>query len=56
VTLDHWLAAATEDAERRGIEELPALLEALAAATAALRAADWNDQADGPSPAEEAGS
>ncbi|MDP1571119.1 MAG: hypothetical protein Q8L86_14080 [Vicinamibacterales bacterium] len=53
MTLDQWLADAKADAERRGVEGLPALLETLAAATAALRAADWNDVADGPSPVDE---
>lgn len=35
-----WLAAAVEDAERRGLPELKPLLEGLAKSTAALRAAD----------------
>ncbi len=43
-----WLAAAEVDAERRGLPELTPLLQGLAAATAALRAADWNDDADAP--------
>jgi hypothetical protein len=38
--VDAWLAAAIEDAERRGLPELKPLLEALARSTAALRAAD----------------
>lgn len=38
--IDDWLAAATADAERRGLPELRPLLEGLARATAALRAAD----------------
>lgn len=50
MTLERWLEWAAEDAERRGIDGLPALLEALGRATASLRAADWNDDADGPSP------
>ncbi len=45
--LERWLAAATADAERRGLPELAPLLQGLAASTAALRAADWNDEADG---------
>jgi hypothetical protein len=53
VTLEQWLAAAKADAERRGLPELSPLLEALGEATAALRAADWNDMPDGPSPVEE---
>jgi hypothetical protein len=47
MTLDDWLAAAVADAERRGLPELKPLLEALARATAALRAADFNDDASG---------
>jgi hypothetical protein len=35
-----WLAAAIDDAERRGLPELKPLLEGLAKSTAALRAAD----------------
>ena len=50
MTLARWLDAARDDARRRGLPELPALLETLARATAALRAADWNDRPDGPSP------
>ena len=53
MTLERWLEAATADAERRGLASLTPLLEALGKATAVLRAADWNDLADGPSPAEE---
>jgi hypothetical protein len=41
-----WLAAAEADADRRGLPELKPLLQGLAASTAALRAADWNDHAD----------
>jgi hypothetical protein len=37
VTVEAWLAAAITDAERRGLPELKALLEALAQATRALR-------------------
>jgi hypothetical protein len=39
MTVDAWLRAAIADAERRGIPELKPILEALARATAALRAA-----------------
>jgi len=46
--LERWLMAATADADRRGLPELKPLLQGLAASTAALRAADWNDVADGP--------
>jgi hypothetical protein len=42
-SVDRWLRAAVEDAERRGLPELKPLLEGLAQATTALRAADWND-------------
>jgi hypothetical protein len=38
--LDAWVAAAIADAERRGLPELRPLIEALAQATRALRAAD----------------
>ena len=46
MTIDAWLKAAAEDAERRGLPGLKPLLETLARATAALRAADFNDRAD----------
>jgi hypothetical protein len=46
MTIEAWLAAATADAERRGLPELKSILETLARATAALRAADFNDRAD----------
>ena len=48
MTIDAWLTAATADAERRGLPELKAILETLARATRALRAADFNDRADQP--------
>jgi hypothetical protein len=38
--ITRWLAAATADAERRGLPELKPLLETLARSTEALRAAD----------------
>lgn len=41
-----WLAAAEADADARGLPELKPLLQGLAASTTALRAADWNDDAD----------
>jgi hypothetical protein len=51
MTIESWLAAAVADAERRGLPELKPILETLARATAALRAADFNDDASGtPSP------
>ncbi len=40
MTVDAWLAAAVADAERRGLAALKPLLEGLAKATSALRAAD----------------
>lgn len=46
MTVDRWLTAAIADAERRGLPELKPLLEGLAVATTALRAAAWNDRAD----------
>src|SRR5213593_852560 len=46
MTIDAWLQAAIADAERRGLPELQPVLEALARATTALRAADFNDHAD----------
>lgn len=45
MTVDAWLQAAIADAERRGLPELRPILEALARATRALRAADFNDDA-----------
>jgi hypothetical protein len=45
VTIDAWLRAAIDDAERRGLPELKALLEGLARSTRALRAADFNENA-----------
>ena len=41
--LDAWLAAAVEDARRRGIPQLEPLLRSLARSTAALRTADWQE-------------
>ena len=43
MTIESWLEAATKDADARGLPELKPLLEALAEATRALRAADFND-------------
>ena len=40
MTIEGWVAAAIADAERRGLPELRPLIEALAQATRALRAAD----------------
>jgi len=47
MTIDAWLQAAIADVERRGIPQLKPLLETLANATTALRAADFNDHATG---------
>jgi hypothetical protein len=47
MTIESWLQAAIADAERRGLPELKPILETLARATAALRAADFNDDASG---------
>jgi hypothetical protein len=47
MTVDSWLQAALADAERRGLPDLKPLLETLARATAVLRGADWNDDAEG---------
>jgi hypothetical protein len=47
MTLDDWLVAAKTDADRRDLPELKPLLDALADATRALRAASWNCQAAG---------
>jgi hypothetical protein len=40
MTIEDWLKAACEDAERRGLAALKPLLESLARSTAALRDAD----------------
>jgi len=52
MTISEWLAAATADAELRGLPELIPMLESLAQATERLRAADWNDDADKQTPQE----
>lgn len=49
MSVERWLAAAEADAERRGMPELKPLLQGLAVATTALRAARWNERADGDS-------
>ena len=41
MTIDAWLRAATADADERGLPDLKPLLESLAAATRALRAAKF---------------
>jgi hypothetical protein len=47
MTIECWLQAAIADAEKRGLPELKPILETLARATAALRSADFNDDASG---------
>jgi hypothetical protein len=42
MTIDEWLQNALRDADQRELPELRPLLEGLAKATMALRAADWN--------------
>lgn len=51
MNLDAWLRAAIADAERRHLPALKPLLEGLAAATDALRAANFTGEADGSRPA-----
>ena len=45
MTIETWLEAALADADRRGLPDLKAMLEALARATKVLRDADFNDDA-----------
>jgi len=45
MNVDQWLQSALADADRRGMPALKPILEALAKATKALRAADFNDNA-----------
>jgi hypothetical protein len=47
LTIESWLQWAADDAERRNLPELKPMLEALARSLRALRAADFNDRADG---------
>lgn len=47
MTIEQWLEDVKSDAYRRKMPELADLLETLAQGTAALRAADWNDDAAG---------
>ena len=51
MTVEQWLKDAIADAERRGLPELRPLIETLADAMRRLRAADWNDDAEGASQA-----
>jgi hypothetical protein len=50
MTLEQWLEDGKSDAYRRKLPELADLLDGLARSTAALRAADWNDDAAGDAP------
>jgi hypothetical protein len=45
MTLDEWFALATADADRRSLPDLRPVLKGLQNAAAALRAAEWNDDA-----------
>jgi hypothetical protein len=47
MNIDTWLEKAIADATARGVGPLEPLLAALARSTRRLRAADWNDRADG---------
>ena len=47
MTLEQWIEDGKSDAYRRKLPELAELLDGLARSTAALRAADWNDDAGG---------
>ena len=47
MTVDQWLQSALADADRRGLPAIKPVLEALARASQALRAADFNDDASG---------
>ena len=52
MSIEAWLKAACDDAERRGLPELKPLLETLARSTAALRDADREVRAANPAPRE----
>jgi len=47
MTVDQWLQSALADADRRGLPAIKPILESLARATKALRAADFNDDPSG---------
>jgi len=49
MTPEDWLESARADAIRRDLPDLQAMLEGLARTAAALRNADWNDDASGAS-------
>jgi hypothetical protein len=50
MSVDQWLAVSQADADRRGLPALKPLLETLARMTSTLRAADFNERADGNKP------
>jgi hypothetical protein len=50
VTIETWLQTAIAEAERRGLPDLKPLLETLAQAMRALRAADFNEHPAGRQP------
>ena len=50
MTIEQWLEDGKSDAYRRKLPQLADLLDGLAQATAALRAADWNDDASATAP------
>ena len=50
MNLEAWRAFTQADADRRGLSDLKPLLDMLMEATATLRRADWNDEADRPLP------
>ena len=47
MTIKAWLEISVQDAERRNLPGLRALLESLARSTSALRSAEWNFDATG---------
>jgi predicted O-methyltransferase YrrM len=53
MTIAEWLAHAKADAEKRGLPELIPMLDGLAQATERLRGADWNDNPDTVTPADD---
>jgi hypothetical protein len=51
MTVDQWIEACQQDAGRRRLPEVVAMLDTLAQASRALRSADWNPDPAGPSAA-----
>jgi hypothetical protein len=47
MTVEAWLQAAVGDASSRGLADIEPILKTLAQATRVLRAADFNDRANG---------